>query len=197
MLNTTFFDSLSEGVKKEIRLWSKTVLEVPEENLNNLPMCPFAKKAWDSGRVKIHVQNLEKYRLDLLDTILEKFDDSYDVEIIVDLCFCEDTQTFHDCIDQYNDNLWRKDIWLMGYHPYDEVDTEDVDFEAVVDQSYSMIFVQRLSKLQEASDKLSMQGYYKNLKEFISNPLFRKRKRLYRRMINAGYEKRYEKKRNE
>jgi hypothetical protein len=33
---------------------------------------------------------------------------------------------------------------------------------------------------------LSMQGYYKNLKEFISNPLFRKRKRLYRRMINAG-----------
>ena len=36
--------ALSEGVKKEIRLWSKTALEVPEENLNNLPMCPFAKK---------------------------------------------------------------------------------------------------------------------------------------------------------
>ena len=182
MLNTTFFDSLSEGVKKEIRLWSKTVLEVPEENLNNLPMCPFAKKAWDSGKSFDEILNI----VDLLDTILEKFDDSYDVEIIVDVCFCEDAQTFHDCIDQYNDNLWRKDIWLMGYHPYDEVDTEDVDFEAVVDQSYSMIFVQRLSKLQEASDKLSMQGYYKNLKEFISNPLFRKRKRLYRRMINAG-----------
>ena len=88
MLNTTFFDSLSEGVKKEIRLWSKTALEVPEENVNNLPMCPFAKKAWDSGRVKIHVQNLKKYRLDLHDSILEKFDDSYDVEIIVDVCFC-------------------------------------------------------------------------------------------------------------
>ena len=105
------------------------------------------------------------------------------------MCF-DNNEKFHKHLSDANEKIHKglykqKDIWLMGYHPYDEVDTEDVDFEAVVDQSYSMIFVQRLSKLQEASDKLSMQGYYKNLKEFISNPLFRKRKRLYRRMINA------------
>lgn len=176
---------LSDNVKEEIRLWSKVSLETPDETLNNLPVCPFAKNAWDSGRVKIHVQNIEQNRLALLNKTIDNFDDSYDVEIIVDLCFCEETKVFHRCIEDYNENLWRKDIWLMGYHPYDEVDSEDVGFEPIVDRSYTMIFVQRLSKLQEASDKLSMRGYYENLKEYISNPYFRERKRAYRRMLKC------------
>ena len=58
MLNTTFFDSLSEGVKKEIRLWSKTALEVPEENLNNLAY----DRDWETTQA---VQTLEDAHLNL------------------------------------------------------------------------------------------------------------------------------------
>ena len=50
-----------------------------------------------------------------------------------------------------------KDIWLMGYHPDDEEAefvAEDVEVEEMVKEPYLMVFVQRLSKIQEAAYKL-------------------------------------------
>ena len=43
--------SLEENIKNEIRLWSKEALEKPNENYNNMPACPFAKRAWADDRV--------------------------------------------------------------------------------------------------------------------------------------------------
>ena len=63
----------------------------------------------------------------------------------------------------------------MGFHP-DEEQEEAVfegGFEPLTDTRYAMIFVQRLSKLQESAEKLEKQGYYMyfdkefNAKQFI------------------------------
>ena len=43
--------SLEESIKNEIRLLSKGALEKPNENYNNMPACPFAKRAWADDRV--------------------------------------------------------------------------------------------------------------------------------------------------
>ena len=57
----------------------------------------------------------------------------------------------------------QKDVWVMGFHPYDDPNEliDDNTFSESVNEPYSMIFVQRLSKLQESSDKIKKLGYYK------------------------------------
>ena len=35
-----------EAIKVEMRDWSAHALEIPNEYYNNMPACPYAKKAW-------------------------------------------------------------------------------------------------------------------------------------------------------
>ena len=44
-------------IKKEVRLWSEKFLEVPNVHLNNMPACPYAKKAWLDNKVDIKHRN--------------------------------------------------------------------------------------------------------------------------------------------
>jgi hypothetical protein len=49
-----------------------------------------------------------------------------------------------------------------------------------------MIFVQRLSKVQESADKLAEKGYYdKYLEEYNAEEIFQERAKLYRRLKNG------------
>ena len=41
---------LEKQIKNDIRKWSRLNLEVPNQHLNGMPACPFAKK--DLGRKK-------------------------------------------------------------------------------------------------------------------------------------------------
>ncbi len=82
-----------------------------------------------------------------------------------------------------------KDVWVMGFHPHDEESEfiEDVEFEPHVDAEYAMIFVQRLSKLQEAADKLDKKGYYDVYNsQFNAREIYEERDRLYRRLKNGN-----------
>jgi hypothetical protein len=75
----------------------------------------------------------------------------------------------------------------MGFHPEDEGNEllDSDDFESTVKTPYAMIFLQRLTKLQESSDLLRMKGYY-NLCEtyYGAEKLYEKRNNLYRKLKN-------------
>ena len=76
-------------------------------------------------------------------------------------------------------------------HPDDEpndfVAEPSETFEPVIDQEYAMIFVQRLSKLQESADKLAKRGYYKPYEEdYNAKELFEHRHQLYRRLKDGN-----------
>ena len=43
--------SLEQKICDEIKAWSKYALEIPNENYNNLPSCPYAKAAWKNNKV--------------------------------------------------------------------------------------------------------------------------------------------------
>jgi hypothetical protein len=76
----------------------------------------------------------------------------------------------------------------MGFHPHDEANDfiDDQSFMQVVDDEYAMIFVQRLSKVQESADKLAEKGYYdKYLEEYNAEEIFQERSDLYRRLKNG------------
>ena len=73
----------------------------------------------------------------------------------------------------------------MGFHPHDEANdfVDDQSFMQMVEDEYAMIFVQRLSKLQESADKLAQKGYYDNyLVEYDAEAIFSKRAELHRRL---------------
>ena len=40
-----------EAIKVEMRNWSAHALEIPNEYYNNMPACPYAKKAWATDKV--------------------------------------------------------------------------------------------------------------------------------------------------
>jgi hypothetical protein len=82
-----------------------------------------------------------------------------------------------------------RDIWLMGFHPHDEANDfiDDQSFMHLVEDEYAMIFVQRLSKVQESADKLVKKGYYdRYLEEYNAEDIFQRRNDLYRRLKNGN-----------
>jgi hypothetical protein len=124
---------------------------------------------------------------------LSQWEDSLDLVIIVDLNFTEDPDVFHDYLRELNEAISMgvfidRDMWVMGFHPHDEANDfiDDQSFMQVVDDEYAMIFVQRLSKVQESADKLAEKGYYdKYLEEYNAEEIFQERSDLYRRLKNG------------
>ena len=68
--------------------------------------------------------------------------------------FVEEPQEFHDYIASLNHAVSmgifiQKDLWVMGFHPGDESEEAfDQEFDHVVEEPYTMFFVQRLSPLK-------------------------------------------------
>ena len=182
--------ALEDAVKAEIRDWSAAALEKPNQFFNGMAPCPYARKAWSEGKVAV----LFKYEASqqVLYSTVSQFDDNYDLAIIVDFEFYEDSDVFHTYLDEMNDVIadgmfLDRDIWVMGFHPEDEesefVEEMALDFDPYVEDEYALIFVQRLSKLQEAADKLATKGYYEAYGvNYNAREIYEKRERLYRRL---------------
>jgi hypothetical protein len=106
----------------------------------------------------------------------------------------QSADAFHDYNDGLNDAIARgifgdRNLWVMGFHPEDEANdfVDDGTFEPQVEASYAMTFVQRLTKVQEAADKLKKMGYYDAyLEEYNASELFEKRETLYRRLKDGN-----------
>ena len=155
-MNLDFYsDPTEKALVTEIMCWSKVALEEPSVHFNGLPPCPFAKTAWLEDKVSILFKKEDSYQT--LYSCISRFDDAFDLVIIVDLKNTKNPEDFHEYLDDLNLRISEgmfidKDIWLMGFNPEDEPSdfVEDVTFNYDVDDEYSMIFVQRLSKLQEA-----------------------------------------------
>ena len=186
-----FYVGEQKKICDEIKAWSKHALEVKNDNFNGLPACPFAKKAWKDDKVTVIFKDSEHYQ-DLY-TVISTFTDVYDLVIIADTCY-KPLEEFHNYIDRLNEVIAegffiQKNIWLMGFHPDEE--QEEAVFEGGVepltDTRYAMIFVQRLSKLQDSAENLEKQGYYMYFdKEFNAKQLYNRRKSFYRRLENGN-----------
>ena len=180
---------LEDQIRQEIRDWSAHALEKPSELFSGLPPCPYAKRAWADSKVTISF----KYDSDMQDvySAISQFCDDYDLHILVDMAFEEDPEEFQDYLYQLNEAISDgifidKDIWLMGFHPHDEPNDliDDQSFTPLVDVEYAIIFVQRLTKVQAAADKLKAKGYYdKYLSEYDAEHLFLQRRDLFQRLM--------------
>ena len=192
-MNTAFYTEPTEkAIVEEIMQWSSDVLEKPSPHFNNLPPCPFARKALVRNKVSILFRKEDSYQV--LYSCVSQYDDNFDLAIIVDLYNEKSSDEFHQYLDDLNEAISQgifidKDIWVMGFHPDDEPSdfVEDVNFNYEIDTEYCMIFVQRLSKLQEAADKLDKRGYYDSYDgEYDASDIYERRNELYRRLKDGN-----------
>ena len=183
---------IEKAIVQEITQWSTDVLSEPSSHFNGLPPCPYARQAWLDDKVAI-IFKYERNNQSLYNT-LGQFDDNFDLAIIVDLSGHMKSDVFHEYLDDLNTVISNgmfidRDLWVMGFHPDDDPSdfVEDVSFTPTIDVEYSMIFVQRLSKLQEAADKLDKKGYYDTYDgEYNAKEIYARRETLYRRLKDGN-----------
>jgi len=188
MSSLAFYIDKEKEICEEIIAWSEHTLQKPNPFYNNLPACPYAQKAWQENKVAILFKYEDSYQC--LYSTISQWEDVFDLCVIVDMNFEKSPDVFHNYLDSLNDAISAgifidKDVWVMGFHPYDEANDfiDDQSFMQMVDEEYALVFVQRLSKLQESADKLAEKGYYDNyLAEYDAEAIFNKRAKLYRRL---------------
>jgi hypothetical protein len=184
---------LENHITEEIRAWSAYALEQPNANYNDFPACPFAAKAWADNKVDIQFNYAEFsfwYPPEALSSILKDYDDNYELIILVNLANNLTKDAFHTQLEELNeliatDYFGDCDLYVMGFHPEDESNEiiDDGGFETYVEEVYSMVFVQRLSLLCEASEKLMRTGYYdRKAGDYEIQAIMEQRNELYRRL---------------
>ena len=155
---------MATSIADDLREWSMNVLEVPNEHLDGLPACPYAKKAWQDNKVKI-VETKNIYK-ETLRQCSEFTDNAYDITICASFTI-PNMQEFSTWCEQRNNLLAKQDLHIMGFHPEFGAEEAELDFlyehswESSVKDEYCMVFIQSLSQVDDASLKLEKLDYYK------------------------------------
>jgi len=168
-------------VEQDIRTWSNEFLEVPNEKLNGLPPCPYAKQAWADDKVTFSINT----GLEGLIKSVRDFD-KHDYDIVVWASEeLPDMQYLDGLCDGINElmSIAGMDMHLMVFHPDYNAEQAGLDFlvaDDVVDESleYCMVFVQRLSVLDDAALSLEKSGYYLHFPVDVFQSLVTDRRRL-------------------
>ncbi len=168
-------------VEADIRKWSHDFLEVSNKKLNGLPPCPYAKQAWLDDKVSFSINTgLEGLIKEV--TIFELHD--YDIVVWANQ-YLPDMEYLDGYCDGINEamSIAGKDMHLMVFHP--DYDAEEAGLDFLVDEDakdeglvYCMVFVQRLSTLDDAALSLEKSGYYEHFPEEVYKSLVLDRREL-------------------
>ena len=192
-------------IHEEIRLWSKHYLEVRNKHLNGLPACPFARKSWAQNKVDIQIRNTDQgYTRDLHKHVKKLDFDKKELLIFCDVNYKQySLNKFQSIIDNFNGRYNKKDVYFMGFHPYNPPNKEEQEFlldptgnmsdlpESKIE--FSMMLIQKFSQLYEASDRLHRMSYYDEWPTDYYHEVVSSRQQQYKKLFKgenyAGNEK--------
>lgn len=189
------FQKTKDLIKKEVRLWSEKFLEVPNIHLNNMPACPFAKKAWLENKVDIQYRDPDLgYTRNLHQHVKKINFEEKEILIFCDIFFKEySLNKYQKIIDNFNDQYNKKDIYFLGFHPKNPPTEEDQEFllnptgdvsdlpHSTID--FSMMLIQKFSQLYKASDRLKRMGYYDKWPQEYYDDVVLSRQNLYKKLF--------------
>jgi len=137
-------------MKDDIQKWLDDFVTQPNPLLNGFPPCPYARAAIVDYVETDHVSNS-------LEHLLENWND--DIQVV---CLYTATENYTPeglsyIVKEFNKVAMSKDIVALEDHPDDE---EDVNGVKMNFGKCIIILVQRLSKINEASELLKKKGYY-------------------------------------
>lgn len=149
------------SIEADLRSWSRTVLEAPSPHLNGMPPCPYARKAWREN--KVLVIESDNFAADVARYCRDFYE--FDKELIVVASYSiPNLEEFAGFVASLNEE--HPSLHCMQFHPeYGAEDAEldfltENDWESSVSDDYCMIFIQDLSLVVAASDRLEALGYY-------------------------------------
>ena len=184
-------------IHEEIRLWSKHYLEVRNKHLNGLPACPFARKSWAQNKVDIQIRNTDQgYTRDLHKHVKKLDFDKKELLIFCDVNYKQySLNKFQSIIDNFNGRYNKKDVYFMGFHPYNPPNKEEQEFllDPTGDMSdlpeskieFSMMLIQKFSQLYEASDRLHRMGYYDEWPTDYYHEVVSSRQQQYKKLFKG------------
>lgn len=148
----------SKDLHYNLETWIKEVLSKPNPIFNNLPACPYAKKAWMEDKVEIYV--FDSW-VDAYSCLLTKQWDFTNLEVSI-IAFPKDNITpnqLSNMIDALQNTWPRNDLAILEDHP-DEL--EQVQGFNLNFGDQCLLLVQSRLKLNKARAELEAKGYYKN-----------------------------------
>jgi len=145
-------------INKSLEKWINNTLSKPNPIFNNMPACPYAKKALMDNKVEV---NIFDSWVDAYSFLVTKEWNFPEVEVVI-ISFPSKGITpdmLSLTLDKLTDS-WKHDhLVILEDHP-DEVE-EVKEFNLNFKES-ALLLIQPRSKLNEARAYLETQGYYKN-----------------------------------
>ena len=148
-------------IQSQLIAWMIDFVEKPNSLLGNWAPCPFARQARVNNKVGIYF--LEQETVSCLENtvraLLPTLDDRYEVVVI---CFDHTQEDFsieniHTSVNFINQELMDNDYVVLEDHP------DSVEYVNNVHMNFGkcgLYIVQKLSKLNSASEQLKSKGYY-------------------------------------
>lgn len=168
-------------IEQDIRQWSQTVLEVPNDHLNGLPACPYAKKAWMDN--KVCVIETDDVFIEALSHVGLVLDETYDLLICASYALPK-PEDMTRWVMKLNKAMASNNAYFMCFHPEYGAEDAELDFlyehewESAIKDEYCMIFVQRLTDVDDKSRQLEKLGYYQAFNEGEYDSLVIQRREL-------------------
>ena len=153
-------------IEEKVKDWAFGQLSKVSEQFANLSPCPYAKATFVNDKVSFVKTD---YR-DFLDTVtsqIEKFNGEKDVVIVYSEHNPFGLDYLEGAVEGLNFMLNQrgKDIWLLGFH-----------------NEWTMVFIQKITKLDDASIDLEQKGYYNNYNKDQFDHYVAKRRKLRDRL---------------
>jgi hypothetical protein len=146
-----------DTAKQDLSEWIINFLDVPQETLNNIAPCPFAKSALVNNKIRFIVGS-ESIVQDML-TLNTKWDSNYEGVVLI---YSADinAENFVNSVEYVN-NLFYRYSGLLALEDHPQI-SEDIAGLRFNNNKYAIVIVQQAEKLRKASEMLSKRDYYKN-----------------------------------
>lgn len=172
-------------IKQDIINWSKKLIERPNKHLGNFSTCPFARGCRINNTFKVEEVHDAKQLLPLAVQWANKLKRTkYRIVVIGCSDLSLTASDLSSGVEALNFVYMPKDCYLMASHPGsgdDDIDfLYDEGFSTV--NEFSMVLIQRYQDLEEASQKLLKNGYYKYWEEDYYKQTVEHRHNLQRRI---------------
>ena len=157
-------------MKENIREWINNFVSKSNPDLNGFAPCPYASKALADNKVDIIAGTTPER-----DALLLKNADfnNLDVKVFVYDPEIFNPDDFSNRIQMINQSLHDEDLLVLDDHPKSE---EIINGVKMNQGEFALMFVQVLSRLDDAAEKLAKRGYYDGWPEDYLCELFKGRK---------------------
>ena len=144
-----------ENIKEKLTEWMTSFVEVPNDKLGKFAPCPFAR----SARINNSIEIIECEVIDFISIIKKSLPLLESKEVLV-IYFDHkniDPVTLQEWVDESNRDLMPKNYVILEDHP------EAPEYVSGVNMNFGhcgLLIVQKLDKLNIASEQLKTKGYY-------------------------------------